>query len=125
MKKTMVLFFFQKTFETTEPLAGNFHYDKMRSIKIWLYINDCNIDNGPLECISGTHQDNKEIRENIKVTNLEKNVKYNFIDNQNKSGQKLTAKAGSLIIFDSDVSHKATPVLPGKTREIVRGATFI
>lgn len=117
--------FFQKTFETTKLLAVNFHYDKMRSIKIWIYINDCNYDNGPLECITGTHQANKKIRENIKNEILEDNNKNNFLENQENQGLKLTAKAGSLIIFDSDVSHKATPVLQGKTREIVRGATFI
>lgn len=115
--------FFQRTLGTNTPLAGKFHFDKERSIKLWFYINDCSEDNGPLECIKGSHVDNKILRDNLKSMKA-KNDDYNLVSIKSNIGTKLIAKSGSLIIFDSDLSHKATPVKPGYFREIIRGATF-
>jgi len=115
--------FFQRTLGTTVPLAGKFHFDKERSIKLWFYINDCGEDNGPLECIKGSHIDNKILRDNLKSMKSKTND-YNLVSNKSNIGTKLIAKSGSLVIFDSDLSHKATPVKSGHFREIIRGATF-
>jgi hypothetical protein len=115
--------FFQKTFETKCPLAGDFHFDKQRSIKIWFYVNDCEDQNGPLEIIKGTHHNNRILRINLGKKKLNKE-KYNLLIDNVKNGVRLNAKAGSMIIFDSDVSHRASQVKFGKFREIIRGATF-
>lgn len=115
--------FFQKTYHTQNPLAGDFHFDKKRSIKIWFNVNDCMENNGPLECIEGTHLYNKQLRMSLKNEKIN-GKEYNVLKSNNKTGVKLVSKAGSMIIFDSDVSHKATPVNFGQYREIIRGATF-
>ena len=110
--------FFQETKETLNPVAKELHFDKLHQFKIWLFLNDIQDSNGPIEIFPKSHTENETQRvrsyNDIKeVVNLPKN-------NVNYIGKKMIGNAGSLLIFNSDLYHRATNVTEGY-RRIARG----
>ena len=110
--------FFQETKKTLNPLAKELHFDKLHQFKIWLFLNDIEDANGPIEIFPKSHIQNKNQR--IKSYNSIKDVVNLPENNINYTGKKLVGNAGSLLIFNSDLYHRATSVTEG-SRRIVRG----
>ncbi len=114
--------FFQKSGHTKYPLAKDFHFDVLNSIKVWLYVDDCCVNSGPLEIVKKTHMKNKEIRDDSYIKKLK-------IDNVSKIQEfentiKLTAPKGSIIIFNTDIFHRATEIKKEFSRKVIRGHSF-
>ena len=96
--------------------AHTLHYDRNFHLKIFLYLTDTDIDNGPLYCIPGTQsyarireQDNRqrEVVPSEEATRLSP-----------ASGTveevAVTGPAGTLMIFDSDLLHRAGIIKAGE-----------
>ena len=110
--------FFQETKKTLNPLAKELHFDKLHQFKIWLFLNDIEDVNGPIEIFPKSHKQNEAQRLNsYKSVEDVVNLPGNII---NYTGKKLVGNAGSLLIFNSDLYHRATNVTEGY-RRIVRG----
>lgn len=114
--------FFQKSGPTKKPLASEYHFDKLNSIKVWLYVDDCYENNGPLEVVKESFNQNKKIRE-ASYRNLSKISNISNIQEYQNS-LKLTASKGSIIIFNTDLLHRATEIKSNFTRKVIRGHSF-
>jgi len=114
--------FFQKSRSTKEPLASEYHFDILNSIKVWLYVDDCYEDNGPLEVVKESFRQNKEIRE-VSYKNLNKISNISNIQ-EHQNSLRLKAPKGSIIIFNTDLLHRATEVKSNFTRKVIRGHSF-
>lgn len=110
--------FFQETKKTLNPLAKELHFDKLHQFKIWLFLNDIENINGPIEIFPKSHIKNEHQR--LKSYNAIEDVNNLPKNNINYIGKKLVGNAGSLLIFNSDLYHRATSVTEG-FRRIVRG----
>ena len=114
---TILRFFFQETNVTNDPLAGEIHFDKLHQLKVWIFVNDVDEFNGPIELYLKSHLVNKEKRKNCykelkEVDNCYKGEDFETV--------KIKGKAGSILIFDSDLYHRATKVVKNN-RKIIRG----
>lgn len=116
--------FFQKTNLTNKPPANEIHFDKLHQIKIWIFVNSVDENNGPIELFLGSHKENKEKRLNF-YEKQDFNSELNNINQYKHSkGTKMTGPMGSVLIFDSDLFHRASPVNEGK-RLIARSHSML
>lgn len=98
------------------------HYDKLSTLKFFLYLNDIDESNGAFEAVPGSHKISQELMEFYR----KRGKKIAKLPNRQlpKELQKavpMVAKAGSLIIFTTDTYHRAGRVEKGKHRMIMRG----
>jgi len=98
-----------------------FHFDKMHTLKYFLYLNDVGEENGPLEVVLRSHKQNCRLRKKY-LRNLQDldNVVDPSICAENTP---LYALAGTLFVFDTDISHRAGHVMNGSYRKVIRGHT--
>jgi ectoine hydroxylase-related dioxygenase (phytanoyl-CoA dioxygenase family) len=103
--------------------ANDLHFDVQRTLKFFLYLNDANESNGAFRCVPGSHNETKKIRaknsDKISYENREFSRMLPFGPEDTVS---VEGKAGSLIIFDTDVFHQAGKVSEGE-RWVMRGQT--
>lgn len=118
-----------------------FHFDEMRSLKFYVYVDDAEADGGPFEIIPGTHKGGEFIR----MSEWHRVGKYNEIRSwvlEQYSEDYLYAvfgafkgllklrtvtlagKAGTLIIFDTDSLHRGGPFAGTRERRVVRGSSY-
>lgn len=98
------------------------HYDKLSTLKFFVYLNDIDRSNGAFEAVPGSHKIAQEImhnhrRKGRKLVNLPNRNLPEGLDN----GVAMEAKAGSMIVFTTDTYHRAGRVDAGKNRMIMRG----
>ena len=98
------------------------HYDKISTLKFFLYLNDIDESNGAFEAVPGSHKLAQSIMEfyqkrGKKIANL---PNRSLPESLNKP-VPMVAKAGSMIVFTSDTYHRAGRVEQGKNRMIMRG----
>ena len=105
----------------TKHQANDLHFDIQRSLKFFVYLTDTTVKNGAFACVPGSHKIANEMR-------LRLGRKLNY-DNRELSRQlpvkeedaiALEGTAGSLIIFDTEVFHRAGVVTAGE-RRVMRG----
>ena len=90
--------------------------------KAMIYLTDVNEDNGPLQIFLGSHKIINIIKINkiAKLNNYQNRInnqefeKINSSYNFSKKLCTLTAKKGSLILFDSTSLHRGKPIKKGK-----------
>lgn len=97
------------------------HYDKLSTLKFFLYLNDIDASNGAFEAVPGSHK----LAQSIMEFYRKRGKKIAKLPNRQlpKELQKATpmeAKAGSLIVFTTDTYHRAGRVEKGKYRKIMR-----
>ena len=110
--------FFQQTNLTNKPAAGEVHFDILHQYKIWIFLNDVDESNGPIEIFPKSHIENK-------ITRLKNYKDAKRFDNRANRidkliGKKIKANSGSILIFDSDLFHRATSVKRGSRKMIKR-----
>ena len=110
--------FFHKTTSTNMPLASEYHYDIRPCLKFWLYLNDIGIENGPMSVEKKTSEKNE------KLNLTKKNDSDNKVVVDLNNCEKLTGKKGSIIIHDSNASHKANNVFENYERNIIRAHSW-
>lgn len=106
---------------------GFLHFDRTRAFKFFFYLSDCeSLDCGPLMCFPGTQAKGKELRtatpKATKYANIPNRLEIDFPELGYKAEDALPAfgKAGTLLIFDSDVFHFGGRVGNGKERPVLR-----
>lgn len=101
------------------------HYDKMRHLKSFIYLTDVGVENGPFHCLPGSHVLTREAqRENREryVVPSDADVRQ-LPDGLDGLGTPVLGKAGTLILFDTDIRHYAGVVAAGE-RLAVRSLSF-
>ena len=120
----------QKSFPTTDAVSGIPHWDYASGIKTWIYLEDCLESNGPLRIETSSHYRNHSIRSELQSHSKQNNMVFsyssyktsNFVDDfQNLI--PVNYKAGDLIVFNTDCSHAASPIVDD-SRSIVRTMTY-
>lgn len=101
------------------------HYDKMRHLKSFIYLTDVAATNGPFHCVPGSHLLTREAeRENrsqhiVPTDQDARELPPELADR----AVPVLGKAGTLILFDSDILHHAGILTEGE-RLAVRSLSF-
>ena len=103
---------FSKTDTTVLPYIP--HIDSLRFVKAMLYIENVEENNGPIELANASPDSYEELRNKIKKG------KASNIINEKLCIQKMIAKAGNIVLFDTNCPHKAGIGGETKTRKIIR-----
>jgi Phytanoyl-CoA dioxygenase (PhyH) len=97
------------------------HFDKISTLKFFVYLTDTTKESGAMGADIGSHHANRITRDEalardgktVAVENLVPDAKMTSID----------GPAGTMFIFDTDVTHAAGFVRKGNVRRIMRGHT--
>lgn len=97
------------------------HLDKIRTLKFFVYLTDTEEQNGAMGVVPGSQVANAAHR----LECLRSNPDYRTVTNVIAEAKTIPVEgpAGTLFIFDTDVTHSAGHVRPGKERRILRGHT--
>lgn len=100
--------------------GGGWHRDNCyaRGFKCMLYLNDVTTDDGPFQYLPGSHKLSFHLFTENAIG------KYQFAQEEmdailQRKGMKtveVTAKAGDLVFFDTNIIHRGKPVSQGHTR---------
>jgi len=107
----------------TEHVAQDLHFDVLKTLKFFLYLNDVTAENGAFSCVPGSHHHTRKLREQLgDDISYEKRCltrDHPFGENDVVS---IEGKAGTLIVFTTEVWHRAGKV-SRDTRRVMRGHT--
>ena len=94
------------------------HFDRIRFLKFYFYLSDVGIEDGPFEI---DPPKNHCLRIKLLDYNTKKNKPWNEMPAQSKilSPTKVTANAGTLIIFDSNQTHLHGLNTSNKNRKVL------
>jgi ectoine hydroxylase-related dioxygenase (phytanoyl-CoA dioxygenase family) len=107
----------------SEHVAQQLHYDIARTLKFFLYLEDTTTENGAFYCVPGSHKWTVRRREEYSDQIIPGNRSFTRQLTKEYGGAKpVEGKAGTLIIFDTDVFHQAGKVRTGR-RRVMRGHT--
>lgn len=90
--------------------AKNWHWDcdGIKWLKVFVYLNDVTLDNGPHAFVSGSHRDWKVNDKGTRVTEAQ------IVDSYGeKAIQIFTAPRGTVIFEDTRGFHRGTPLVSG------------
>jgi hypothetical protein len=107
---------------------GILHFDRISTFKYMLYLTDVDKASGALSVIPGTHLDGSYLRTNARKTAQNeydkiKNwplVDYPELGYTEEDIVPVCGKAGTLIIFDTDIFHLGGLVADDKSRLMIR-----
>jgi hypothetical protein len=105
----------------TRHMANDLHFDVQRTLKFFVYLNDCKASNGAFACVPGSHMHtaNVRIKEGDKVS-YENRMMSRDLPASESDIISVDGDAGTLIIFDTDVFHRTGTVTVGE-RRVMRG----
>lgn len=107
----------------TSHHANDLHFDVQRTLKFFLYLTDTSEINGAFRCVLGSHKAAEKIRkENPGKISYENREFSRQLPYGPEHTVSVDGKAGSLIIFDTNVFHQAGKVSNGE-RWVMRGQT--
>jgi hypothetical protein len=109
----------------TKHHANDLHFDVERSLKFFIYLTDTTKENGAFFCAPGSHLRSSEIRKKWKdkVSYGNREISRS-LPVKEEEVIPLEGAAGTLIIFDTDVFHRAGFVDKGE-RRVMRGFSDI
>ncbi|WP_416483239.1 phytanoyl-CoA dioxygenase family protein [Streptomyces sp. CL12] len=122
---------FSRTVYAIQDVVGSrtrvqqLHYDKMRHLKAFVYLSDVGPSNGPFHCVPGSHLLTRELEEENRSRRIvptdddARELPEDLVDKV----VPVTAEAGTLILFDSDIAHHAGIVTSGE-RLAIRSLSF-
>ena len=109
----------------SKSYAQDLHFDVIPQIKFYFYLNDVTRKNGAFEYVPGSQVWTKKLRkENNQQITFENREYSRDLPKDFGAPVSMEAKAGTLIIFDTDMFHKAGYVTEGE-RWVVRGHSRI
>ncbi len=115
--------FLVEDISTSEHVAQQLHYDIARTLKFFIYLEDTTVENGAFCCVPGSQKWTSKMRENHSYEILPGNREFTRkLTDEFGEAIPIEGKAGTLIIFDTDVFHKAGKVSKGR-RRVMRGHT--
>ncbi|MHB1207073.1 MAG: phytanoyl-CoA dioxygenase family protein [Rhodospirillaceae bacterium] len=106
--------------QTAPPFA--LHFDKRQVLKFFVYLTDTDEANGAMRVLPGSNLRNRRMREQA-MTEHALNDIANVLPEPETPSFPISGPAGTLFIFDTDVCHGASRVLPGRHRRSMRGHT--
>ena len=107
----------------TQHIAQDIHFDVQQTLKFFIYLNDVTATNGAFCCVPGSHKKTEEIRLNHgSKLNYENRHLTRQLDYNQDQVIPIEGEAGDLIIFNTDVWHRAGLVKEGE-RKVMRGHT--
>jgi hypothetical protein len=99
----------------SRTIVQELHYDKVEHLKLFFYLTDVGLGNGPFYCVPGSHKiaksdqaDNR--RRGVIPTNAEARV---LPDELHRQELPVLGRRGTLIAFDSDIAHRASAPTEG------------
>jgi len=113
-----------KDIEGSYNIAQDLHFDIIKQLKFFIYLNDIDENNGAFEYVAGSHKWTEKLRENspneinFKNREISRNLPKEY-----GSSKPLIAKAGTVFIFDTNMFHRAGEFKSG-VRKIIRGHTW-
>ncbi len=101
------------------------HFDRIQTLKFWMYLRDTTVDEGAFEYCPGTHWEGHyragyHMLSGTPVKHIPNDVPPHRIQNP----VAVEAKAGDLVIFDPDGFHRGGIVGPGRERCVLRADTY-
>ncbi len=99
------------------------HFDAYSTLKFMVYLWDTDIDCGPFEVVPGSHRENigrrlDQIMAGKSYEDLVSDLPYRDIQTLPVAGP-----AGTMIVFDTDISHRAGFCTAGRKRRLIRAHT--
>lgn len=105
----------------SKHVANDMHFDVVPTFKFFLYLTDTSAENGAFACVPGSHIEARKIREkhgsNISYGNRELTRELPFQDHEILD---VEGKAGTMILFTTEMFHRAGTVSSGD-RRVIRG----
>ena len=103
-------------------VAQDLHYDRIPTLKFFIYLTNTTSENGSFYCVPGSQINTKEIEQENRKSAILPNINETRDNASAYNGQEIPieGKAGTLIIFDTDVLHRAGKVSTGE-RYVMRG----
>lgn len=98
------------------------HFDRLRSLKAMVYLVDVGEHDGPFSVVPGSHKKGRELRNKFKNIGYERLPNRIELDYPNlyEKPTKICGKAGTLILFDTDIFHKGGDIKEGCERLLIR-----
>jgi hypothetical protein len=121
--------FITHDFKSEDGLGRNgyLHFDRTRAFKFFFYLTDClTLDDGPFMCYPGTQILGRDLRQAFdpKLPYAKRpnrlDIDYVGLGYTAESATPVYGKAGTLLIFDSDVFHLGGKVAKGHERLVLR-----
>ena len=116
-------FFVTRETTANEPIT-DLHYDRLPTLKFFIYLLDTDRANGAFECVPGSQRIVQEIRDyhlrrGVRIVDLPNFAAPAWLGNP----VPIEGAAGTMIIFTTDVFHQGGVVSPGRERWVVRAHT--
>jgi hypothetical protein len=99
------------------------HFDKVQTLKFFVYLRDTTEANGAMGAALGSHKANRQEREET-VARLGDHTKVDNV-RRDAATEPVEGPAGTMFIFDTDMTHRAGHVRQGQVRDIMRGHTVL
>ena len=121
--KNLLNFVIFMTHDQPRPVPINpLHFDKIRTLKFFLYLKDTTADNGAFDAVPGSHK----IAERLMHDHLRRGGRVKDIPNHTYPPElgapvSIEGPAGTMIVFTTDVYHRGGVVSPGHERYVMRG----
>ena len=96
------------------------HTDETHFLKFFIYISDVNELNGPLSVLPGSHIKFKKKRKEWISMGKNRYDREKIVNQDLSKMYPIVGKSGTLIIFDTDVAHRAGLVTENQNRSIAR-----
>ena len=113
-----------KTNVLTRP--NQLHFDRLRSLKVMVYMSDVDKNSGPLSVVAGSHKKSCIIRRQFSKMKYEN--KNNIIKQHHphlyEDPVEIYGNKGTIIFFDSDVFHLGGKNKENYERKIIRSHWF-
>ena len=103
--------------------ANDLHFDVIPTFKFFIYLTETTAENGAFACVPGSHKIAADIRKKHgNEISYENRYLSRELPFKESDAIPIEGKAGTLIIFDTDVFHRAGTVSKGE-RLVMRGHT--
>jgi ectoine hydroxylase-related dioxygenase (phytanoyl-CoA dioxygenase family) len=115
---------FNKKLFLTQDLVGSahaaqdLHFDVVPTLKFFLYLSDTSVENGAFTVVPTSHLKTVDIREKYKGEISYENRHLSRPNADPKLEVPIEAKGGALIVFSTELFHKAGVVSQGERRVI-------
>ena len=100
------------------------HFDRLRSLKMLVYLTDVCEDSGPFVVCPGTHMIGAKLRRSFKSApsyeGKKNRIKIDYPDLEYADELPIVGPPGTTILFDSDAFHKGGDISSGKSRMVIR-----
>ena len=113
-----------KDVKESEHVSQGLHYDRIPTLKFFLYLNDVTARNGAFHCVPGSHKATRKSEKFNRDHQIFPEWSETRADSEENLRKELPieGKAGTLIIVHTDVVHRAGKLSEGE-RHLMRGHT--